>query len=125
MKICTSCKISKPFNAFSKSKSQKSGYNTWCKQCLSEWRKEKGYDIERTYGITKKEYNEILVKQENKCSICNNELDLGKGTHLDHEHETGYSRGILCTNCNKGLGFFKDDINIMARAIAYIIGWQV
>lgn len=68
------------------------------------------------YKISLKEYNDMLLKQENKCKICNKIKELV----VDHCHKTGKVRGLLCFKCNQGLGFLKDDAVLMDRAIKYI-----
>ena len=54
------------------------------------------------------------------CQICQREL--GDKPHVDHDHETGAVRGILCFNCNGGLGQFGDDIDRLEQAIEYLSG---
>jgi DNA-directed RNA polymerase subunit RPC12/RpoP len=74
--------------------------------------------IKTMYGI---EDWMIIIKQQNyKCAICGNELDMAKNTHIDHDHETGKVRGILCHCCNMGIGFFKDDITRIEKALIYL-----
>jgi hypothetical protein len=84
------------------------------------------------YGITFEQLQNILTLQNNKCLICLNEVkmfifDFTNGdkreSHfgvIDHCHKTKNIRGILCDTCNKGLGFFKDDINLLNSAIKYL-----
>ena len=75
----------------------------------------------RNYGISLKEYSEKLEAQNHKCAICRVELSNGGGlTHLDHNHTTGEIRAILCTNCNRGLGHFKESIENLKSAIIYL-----
>lgn len=76
--------------------------------------------MKRKYGIDYSEFIAMSNKQNNKCAICGNDLDMGKLTHVDHDHKTGKVRGILCRNCNHGLGNFMDDISLMAKAIDYL-----
>ena len=58
----------------------------------------------RNYGIGLYEYNRMLESQKNECKICSRELKYGKSTCVDHDHNTGKVRGILCFNCNMKLG---------------------
>jgi len=77
--------------------------------------------LKRTYGIKLDEYNKMLKQQENRCSICGEHKDLfRKFLAVDHDHKTGAIRGLLCKNCNTGLGNFKDSVEIMNKAIAYL-----
>ena len=84
-------------------------------------------NIKLKYGITKDEWYWMLKEQYGKCKICNREMEieLGNGNnsigcHVDHSHETGIIRGLLCNSCNKGLGFFKDDVSALQSAIIYL-----
>jgi len=65
---------------------------------------------------------ETLEFQGHKCAICGDDLKSRpvKHTHADHCHETKMPRGVLCTQCNTGLGLFKDDIERLQKAIAYL-----
>ena len=65
---------------------------------------------------------EALEFQEHKCAICGDDLKTRpvKHTHSDHCHETKQPRGVLCTQCNTGLGLFKDDTERLEKAIAYL-----
>ena len=98
---------------------------------LKEWRKtqkfltkeEKVYNrylcrIRNRYGITKEEYEKMINDQNNVCVICNNKDKLV----VDHDHITGHVRGLLCNNCNRGLGSFKDNVQILDAAIVYLKG---
>lgn len=80
----------------------------------------RGYRIRRDFGITEEEYEARIVAQGSKCAICEEPLDNPKTTHLDHNHETGELRGILCANCNHGLGKFKDRVDLLDSAIVYL-----
>jgi hypothetical protein len=65
----------------------------------------------------------LLIKDDQigRCAIC--ECEFPKDTkhiHVDHCHKTNIIRGFLCASCNKGLGFFKDDVRILERAISYL-----
>jgi hypothetical protein len=72
------------------------------------------------YGITLDQYNEIVKSQNNKCKICDKELLTSIQTNLDHCHGSKKIRGILCSMCNKGLGHFKDNANVLEKAAKYI-----
>lgn len=80
----------------------------------------------KQYGITLDQYEQILSEQNNLCAICKMaESDLtinGKIVHLqlDHCHETGKIRALLCKNCNCGLGNFHDSIEKLQAAIDYL-----
>jgi len=73
------------------------------------------------FGINTEEYSNLLEKQGNKCSICKTDnSNLKKSLAVDHDHVTGKIRGLLCTNCNIGLGHFKDDITLLEESIKYL-----
>ena len=64
---------------------------------------------------------QLLHSQKNRCAICRIELIWpNKNTHIDHSHQTGRIRGVLCTTCNTGLGCFKDNPRLMRKAIEYV-----
>lgn len=71
------------------------------------------------YGLTKAELD-ILLAQHEQCAICDTTEWGKKGPQVDHCHATGRVRGILCTNCNQGLGRFGDDTKRLQRAIEYL-----
>jgi hypothetical protein len=70
------------------------------------------------YGISFKEYEEILKNQNNVCAICGNKTD--RNLCVDHNHETGEVRGLLCLDCNSALGHFKDNKKYLNNAIKYL-----
>ncbi|SCF25014.1 Recombination endonuclease VII [Micromonospora purpureochromogenes] len=80
------------------------------------------YHLRRRYGVGQKEFDELLAEQGGVCAICGG----ADPQHLDHDHRTGWVRGILCFNCNGGLGQFRDSPTRLARAITYLRGttWQ-
>lgn len=86
-----------------------------CKACAklnADWQRL------RKYGLDKDSYEELLKKQKNQCVICEREFTVTP--HIDHDHETGKVRGLLCYPCNSGLGQFEDDIGRLKRAIKYL-----
>jgi hypothetical protein len=75
--------------------------------------------LRRTFGITQADYDALLASQGGGCAIC------GKpprkiSLHVDHDHETGEIRGLLCVGCNNALGQFHDDAALLDRAISYV-----
>jgi len=86
----------------------------------------KKYNI-GTYGLTSEEYEKILQQQEGKCAICKEIMDK---PCIDHCHQTGKIRGILCVSCNHGLGNFRDSIDSLLTAAEYlgsvfVPNWQI
>ena len=77
--------------------------------------------LKRSYGITIEQYNKMLIKQDFKCAICGkHQSELKRALHVDHDHEIDEIRGLLCQQCNAGLGFLKDDPKIIEGALNYI-----
>jgi hypothetical protein len=85
------------------------------------------------FGITIERYNELLAEQGGVCAICGQPPTLvnyrqsrrqGRQTVprlvVDHDHETGKIRGLLCVHCNRGIGFLKDDADIVRFALKYL-----
>lgn len=73
----------------------------------------------RHYGLTDKDYSELLQQQQNRCRICRNSLEPAV---VDHDHNTNRVRGLLCHGCNKGLGHFRDNPLLLIRAAFYLLG---
>lgn len=79
--------------------------------------------LKAAYGITLDEYNKMLESQNYECKICGIHADkVTKAFHVDHCHSTGKIRGLLCSNCNIGIGNLQDDIEILKKAIKYLGG---
>jgi hypothetical protein len=74
----------------------------------------------RTYGVSADEVDEMLDAQNGRCAICGTKPDRLASMHVDHDHELGHLRGLLCVSCNQGLGQFRDDPAILLRAIVYL-----
>jgi hypothetical protein len=138
-RMCTVCKVAKPFKDFydtHKAKKQEGVKNkrylhSRCKDCDSvrgsiyrENNKEKLKKLQlishrfRTYGLTQEQYDDMVLNQKNLCAICNKASH--KTLHIDHDHATGRVRGLLCANCNTGIGFFKENLVTLNRAIQYL-----
>lgn len=82
--------------------------------------KRKSWYYKHTYGITLREYTDLLKSQGNCCAICKTNKSKKRELSVDHDHKTGVIRGVLCNNCNAGLGKFKDSIDFLANAILYL-----
>jgi hypothetical protein len=74
------------------------------------------YHLKRRYDIGADDVRLLIEAQGGRCLICGRE----DPEHVDHDHDTGLVRGILCFNCNGGLGQFGDDVDRLAGAIAYL-----
>jgi len=84
--------------------------------CYDCWR---GWWLRRKYGITADAYDRMLVEQDHRCAVCLQGAN-GRTWHVDHCHETGTVRGILCDNCNRGIGHLRDAPALLRRAAEYI-----
>lgn len=76
--------------------------------------------LKRKYGITIERYDELLASQGGECAICGREPRPDISLHLDHDHESGQLRGILCFRCNNALGDFDDDVSLLRAAVRYV-----
>ncbi len=76
--------------------------------------------LRRLYGLDPEDFQRILRSQAGRCAVCGTTTPAGKGWHVDHDHETGTVRGVLCTRCNCLLGHAKDSVTTLRSAIAYL-----
>lgn len=135
MKICIDCKIPKEESEFHKHKASKDGLRSYCKECNKlrvrkykkenpgkqrEWLYKSRY--KNVYDIDEDKYQKMIKEHDNKCAICGNGPEiLGKALCVDHDHETGEIRGLLCTSCNSAIGFLKDDPLLILEAYNYLL----
>lgn len=126
---CPKCQNIQTISRFNKNKNTKFGIACYCKPCSKNRNKRKydseyhrSYNLKKNHNITSEEYNKMFVKQNKLCGICQKDLTILKknNVHLDHCHKTGKIRGILCLNCNFGLGSFKDNEEFLEKAIQYL-----
>ena len=91
---------------------------TKVKYCSDKCRKEKATHCARlnTYGLSKEEYQSLLERSGGLCEVCKEK----KAAHIDHDHKTGAVRGLLCQQCNHGLGNFQDNVALLNRASEYL-----
>jgi len=142
MKTCNVCGETKPLSEYyptqfkSKEFPDKIYYHGKCKSCFikakqKDYTPEKGRDknLRYNYGITLEEYNILLSNQEGKCATCGTtepggrKSGRGGGTNVfvvDHCHDTGKVRGLLCHSCNRAMGLLGDNVNIIESMIKYL-----
>lgn len=148
-KLCRTCKCEKPLDAFY-FKKKNNVYEFECKGCANdrsrEYRKTNKHKIAKQrkqyrednkeehlhkkwvrnlksqYGITESEYIDILKAQKGACAICGtSESSSTKRFAVDHNHDTGEVRGVLCSSCNLGLGNLGDSPNRLISAFRYLL----
>jgi len=130
MKKCSKCKTEKPLSEFYNSKSGEHGKHHYCKVCHSKLAKrcyshEKSSkrQVFRRYGLSLEDVDKMFLSQDKKCKICqtqNTKILVHGGLYVDHCHESGKVRGLLCRDCNMMLGLCKDKTDILYNAIVYL-----
>jgi hypothetical protein len=145
LKTCPKCLVEKPLSEYHRSKATVGGYQVYCKVCgaarHSEWRLKNlakcaadqkkyrqnnpeqfaDYSRKNLYGLKPGEYDTMLASQNGRCAICLTNTPGGKGPfHVDHCHEGGHIRGLLCHCCNLGIGYLKHSKTVLEAAIVYL-----
>ncbi|MEW2254386.1 endonuclease VII domain-containing protein [Streptomyces sp. NPDC047869] len=115
-KYCRTCGEIKPHSDWTRNRSASDGLATLCEACKAA--KGRAQHLQRNYGLTEAERDAMVATQRGLCAIC---LD-APAMHVDHCHETGRVRGVLCFSCNAALGQFKDQPEAIRRAAAYVEG---
>lgn len=116
MKRCSHCREHLDNSRFHKNKTARDGLQANCIQCSSDIQRKK------LYGLGPQEFLKIVEAQGYSCAICDEPLALEtKKYAVDHNHHTGAVRGVLCTNCNHGLGKFKDSPDVLLKARQYLL----
>jgi hypothetical protein len=142
-KRCSRCDEYKPHGEFWREERSKDGLQGYCKSCANEHRRgasarwtpeqrsrHRARVIKYRYGVELAVVDSLYDRQEGCCAICGVAGErpfVAEKRHsrigvlcIDHDHEGGEVRGLLCTNCNLGIGYFHDDLATMARAMGYI-----
>jgi hypothetical protein len=127
LKTCKTCGESKPLGEFYKAAGYAGGVKPHCKPCqlelgrgyraseTSEQRRERW--VKHKYGVSKEEYATMVASSAGLCDICEQPV---VSPSVDHDHATGRVRGLLCDSCNRGIGCFKDNPEVLAAASAYL-----
>lgn len=76
--------------------------------------------IERVYGLSYEQYEALYEHQGRKCFICHRAKGTSRRLSVDHDHDDGRVRGLLCRPCNDLLGHCRDDVQMLSRAIRYL-----
>lgn len=140
-KRCFCCGEVKPTTEFTRRNyNGRRVFYSYCKECKNKKAKEyrlenpekikrthRKSDLKKQYGLTMEDVEIMLKNQNCKCAICGKELflqgaseDKTKIAHVDHNHETGKVRGLLCNDCNRGIGLLKDNPLFLANALKYL-----
>jgi hypothetical protein len=124
-KRCPDCGDVKPLSEFPRNKHTRSGFHAYCKPCHNARTRDtvrrlygnsRHYHLRKKYGVGSDEVQELVKAQGGVCPICLKR----PATQVDHDHDTGEIRGVLCLYCNAALGAFHDDPDLIAKAIAYV-----
>lgn len=138
MKTCTACNLSKQTTEFWPDRRRLGGFQARCKPCRASaakrWRDankhkaaerywsnpagERERHLVRKYGITLAGYDAMFAQQGGCCAICGKTQ--ARAFDVDHNHETGRVRGLLCTSCNRMVGHAGDDAQTLRAAAAYL-----
>lgn len=137
-KLCRSCYVEKDRSEFYArgglfTSAGRPVLSSHCKEC--DRAKQRAYesdhaDVKRAknlmanYGITPEQYDEMLVRQDFGCAICGKQDNFGDRLCVDHCHETGVVRGLLCHACNRAIGLLGDNTNRLKKAIKYLEGGE-
>lgn len=124
IKKCIKCKEEKPLDNFYKRKKAKDGLRGECKDCLNPVIRNS--KLKREYGISLKEWYDLFKKQNGVCGICK-EPETSSGSwkttsslSVDHDHDTGKIRGLLCSCCNHAIGLLKDNKEYILNAYMWL-----
>jgi hypothetical protein len=136
-KTCTTCLVFKLLEEFPKGNSRYERHSM-CRKCHAdrslEYRtlhpqkaaasKRKSW-LKKLYKMTPENYDQMYSKQEGVCAIClKPPQNVAKAAHnklnIDHNHTTGEVRGLLCNRCNRAIGLFEDNSNLLAAATKYL-----
>ena len=114
--VCTTFRVTSDFARTQLTRARR-GNAARCRACVAD------YDRLRRYGLNRSSYDALLQEQKNQCVICACDLaDLPlKHVHVDHCHESGKVRGILCMECNTGIGKFRNSVTHLLTACDYLI----
>jgi hypothetical protein len=113
---CSSCQQAVAHEDYTKSAATASGFGSRCRAC--DRAANSAYYFYRRYKLTKNEVADLRAAQDDRCAICGHP----EPQHLDHDHDTGQIRRLLCQRCNNGLGLFRDDPYLLHVAALHVTG---
>jgi len=137
VKSCSRCGELKPLDGFHRKSRSKSGLNPECKACAcvrnKQWRQDnpekvkannarprRDWHLRNKFGITEQQFEDLREVQGGVCAICDSPCETHPNLSVDHNHTTGANRGLLCFNCNVGVGKFDEDPELLRRAADYL-----
>lgn len=115
-KRCPRCEAIKPHGEWSRNSSSSDGFASYCRSCRNA--EHRARHLKKKYGLTPADRDALVAEQVGVCAICLS----AAAEHVDHDHNTGRVRGVLCFSCNAALGQFKDRPEVIQRAISYLEG---
>ena len=118
-KYCPGCQQVVAHDGWHRSRRKADGLASHCKACRRA--RQRRDHLKRTFGLTPEALDALIRSQGGVCAICRD----GKPEHIDHDHDSGRIRGVLCGPCNMGLGLFKDDTSRLDSAIRYLVRSQL
>lgn len=137
-KTCACCKESLPLDSFTKMVKARDGKHPYCRSCNSRkslvWQRANPDRVKvlrarsalkNRNGLTEESYNALLAAQGNGCAICGTNVPghvVDRRFDVDHDHNTGRIRGLLCQACNMGIGQLNDDPERLRAAARYLEG---
>ena len=119
-KVCTKCKRMRLLSEFSlrKRSGEEPRLHSWCRACSTEG--SRNARLKLKYGMTLAEYDQMAEDQAGVCDICGDPPGAYR-LAVDHCHDTGKVRALLCLSCNTALGHLKDDPALFAKAVTYLL----
>lgn len=149
MKTCSTCGIEKELGNFNRASKSKDGRQPRCRECQraagrayreanGDVLREKAREYAKAnrgrrannhrrsrYGVDEERFESMLHEHGGRCAICRKPCGTGTALSVDHDHESGAVRGLLCRKCNAGIGNLGDDPELVERALRYLQGQLV
>lgn len=140
-KTCRRCEGTHSIKDFSVDRSKKDGRSIYCFNCVRKINKtrrskpevkakrqktrrdqiaNRAWRLKTRYGMTLQQFDSLFEAQGKCCAICKSDKSDSKNFVVDHSHQTGKIRGILCSYCNRALGMFRDSPELLSKAIKYL-----
>lgn len=145
MKVCAKCGVEKPLEEFNKRTQSKDGKHYYCKACANTYtkrwyaaNKQRHVELNAVWaranrekmaiksarqrgtpivGLRPGDYARMMEAQQGRCAICGTTAEV---LCIDHCHNTGVVRGLLCHKCNKAIGLLQDDFDVLLSAVMYL-----